>query len=72
MPNNPEIDQIKFYYDIIAAYKDQLEQWHVENNNLYAYFMLTIITVWVVIFPKSRLYYYVFSGLPKSNHNFNS
>lgn len=62
--DNPDIDRLKFYDDIIAPYKGELEQWYVKHQNLYTYFMLIFLTVWVVIFPKSKIYKKIFKDLP--------
>lgn len=62
--DNPNIDRMKFYDDIIAPYKGELEQWYVKNNSLYSYFMLIILTVWVVIFSNSSVFNKVFNNLP--------
>lgn len=63
--HNHEIDRLEYYDNIIAPYKGELEQWYVENNNLYSYFMLIGLTVWVVMFSKSKIYKSVFPNLPK-------
>ncbi|MCK5536954.1 MAG: sugar transferase [Bacteroidales bacterium] len=62
--DNPEIDRLKFYDDVIAPYKGELEQWYVEHQDLYTYFMLIGLTVWVVLFPEKDTYKKVFSDLP--------
>lgn len=67
--NNPEIDRLKFYDDVIAPYKGELEQWYVEHHTLYTYFMLIGLTVWIIIFSKSRIYERVFEDLPKLPNN---
>ena len=54
--DNPDIDRLKFYDDEIAPYKGELEQWYVKHHNLYTYFMLIGLTVWVVIFSDSKVY----------------
>ena len=64
MLDNPEIDRLKFYDDVIAPYKGELEQWYVNHQNLYTYFMLIGLTVWVVLFPQNDNYKKVFSDLP--------
>jgi lipopolysaccharide/colanic/teichoic acid biosynthesis glycosyltransferase len=66
MLHDHEIDRLQFYDDIIAPYKGELEQWHVEHHNLYTYFMLIGLTVWVVIFPDSTVYNKIFPDLPKA------
>jgi len=63
--DDPNIDRLKFYDDIIAPYKGELEQWYVKNQNLYTYFMLICLTVWIVLFPKSKIYQQIFKDLPQ-------
>ena len=55
----------EFYNNIIAPYKGQLEEWFVQNNNLYNYFIIILCTAAVVIVPKSQIIWSVFSDLPK-------
>ena len=55
---------VDFYNNIIAPYKGRLEEWFVDNKNLYMYFMAILITLWVVLFPNSNLVWTVFKGLP--------
>ncbi len=62
--DNPKIDRLKFYDEVIAPYKGELEQWYVRHQTLYTYFMLIGLTVWVVIFPKSKIYKSIFPDLP--------
>ena len=57
-------DRLKYYDEVIAPYKGKLEEWFVEHRNLYTYFMLIFLTIWVVLFPQSRLHYKVFKDLP--------
>ncbi|NOQ13747.1 MAG: sugar transferase [Methyloprofundus sp.] len=63
--DSPDIDRLKFYDDVIAPYKGALEQWYVKHNNLYSYFMLIGLTIWVVLFSQSTLYKKVFTNLPE-------
>lgn len=53
------------YYNSISSYKGKLEQWFVVNKNLYIYFVLIILTLWVVIYPSSKIVWKIFSTLPK-------
>jgi lipopolysaccharide/colanic/teichoic acid biosynthesis glycosyltransferase len=57
-------DPVQFYDDVIAPYKGSLEEWYVLNQGILTYFMLMILTVWVVLFPKSRLAWHIFDSLP--------
>jgi len=56
---------IYFYDNIIMPYKGKLEEWYVQNQSLKAYFLLIILTVWVLVVKKSRLPWLIFRDLPK-------
>lgn len=53
-----------FYDQVIAPYKGELEKWYVLHATLRNYFMVIFVTAWVVVFPKSRIVWSVFSDLP--------
>jgi len=52
------------FYEIIGPYKAALEAWYYERQNIVTYFLLIMITAWVIIFPKSEIYRRVWSSLP--------
>ena len=54
---------VDFYDNVIAPYKGALEEWFVSNKSLYIYFMAIFITVWAVLFPKTKIAWTVFKGL---------
>ena len=56
---------VDFYDNVIAPYKGALEEWFVSNKSLYIYFMAIFITVWAVLFPKTKVVWTVFKGLPE-------
>ncbi len=56
---------VDFYKNIIAPYKGSLEEWFVLNKGLYIYFMAIIITIWIVLIPKTRIPWKIFKNLPK-------
>jgi len=62
--DDDSIDRLKFYDDVIAPYKGELEQWYVKHHTLYTYFMLIGLTIWVVIFSNSKVYKSIFKDLP--------
>lgn len=64
--DNPSINRSDFYDEIIMPYKGKLEEWYVEHQNIYTYFMLIGLTIWVVIFSKSTVYKTILNDLPKS------
>lgn len=57
-------DRLEFYDRIIAPYKGELEKWFVNNKSLKVYFLIIFTTIWVVLFPKSRLHWKLFKNLP--------
>jgi lipopolysaccharide/colanic/teichoic acid biosynthesis glycosyltransferase len=63
--DDPNIDRLKFYDDVIAPYKGELEEWYVKHQNLYTYFMLIFLTAWAVLNPSTKLHFKVFKDLPK-------
>ncbi|MEX1241541.1 MAG: sugar transferase [Cyclobacteriaceae bacterium] len=52
------------YTDVIAPYKGKLELWYVKHRSLTLYIALILLTVWVVMFPGSKLPLKVFKTLP--------
>ncbi len=54
----------EFYEKHIAPYKGALEMWYNKNKSLTVDLFTIFITVWVIVFPKSRLMYKVFKNLP--------
>ena len=58
-------DSVEFYHNVIAPYKGALENWYVQNISLINYFKLILLTVLVVVFPKSRLIWWMFRDLPE-------
>jgi lipopolysaccharide/colanic/teichoic acid biosynthesis glycosyltransferase len=54
----------RLYDEVIMPYKGRLEEWYVAHQGLQTYFLLIFVTVWVVVFPKSRLFWRVFNKLP--------
>ena len=58
-------DPAHFYDHVVMPYKGSLEEWYINNNNLWTYFMLIALTVWVMLFPKSKAVWRIFSSLPK-------
>jgi len=65
MLDDPNIDRVEFYKNVIAPYKGELEQWYVKHQDTYTYFMLIGLTAWTVAFPKSDIYKRIFKDLPK-------
>ena len=55
---------LDFYDNVIGPYKGDVEGWYVAKQGLIAYFSLILLTVWVVLFPKSDLVWRLFKDLP--------
>jgi lipopolysaccharide/colanic/teichoic acid biosynthesis glycosyltransferase len=58
-------DPISFYDNVIAPYKGEVEKWYIENQTIANYFLIIFVTIWVVLFFKSRIVWKVFPSLPK-------
>lgn len=58
-------DPNQFYDHVIMPYKGQLEEWYVQNQNIWSYFMLIVLTIGVVLFSWPDIVWKVFSNLPK-------
>ena len=56
--------RFSYYSEVIAPFKGELEAWYYQNKSLYIYFMAIIVTIFVVIVPKSNLPWKVFPSLP--------
>lgn len=59
-------DEVRFYDDVIAPYKGALEVWLVRHQSLKNYFLVILVTVWVVLCSDSRIVWRVFDGLPEA------
>ena len=58
-------DPDAFYDQVIMPHKGKLEEWYVQNQTLTNYFLLILVTVWVVLSPTSNLPQRLFSNLPE-------
>ena len=54
----------KYYKDIIAVKKGNLELWYLDNISLFIDLKLIFVTAWVIFFPKSKLHEFFFKDLP--------
>ncbi len=55
------------YKRIILPYKGKLEIWYQKNMSFFLDLKLIFLTVWVILFPKSKLYKKLFKNLPERN-----
>lgn len=53
-----------FYDNVIMPYKGLLEEWYVENNNIFNYISLIILTIWVVLSSNTKILFKIYD-LPK-------
>jgi len=58
------LDIERCYREIIGPYKAQLEEWYAERQNAITYFLLIIVTAWVIIHPESEIYRSIWPSLP--------
>tara|TARA_B100000900_G_scaffold383557_1_gene371587 strand:- start:579 stop:1256 length:678 start_codon:yes stop_codon:yes gene_type:complete len=56
---------INFYNNSIAPYKGSLEEWFVSNKGIFIYFLSIFVTIWAVLFPKTKLAWKLFKDLPE-------
>ncbi len=57
-------DPERFYLEVIAPYKGEVERWYVERRGVGLHLALIALTVWVVLFPRSRAWRRVLRDLP--------
>ena len=60
---------IDFYDTVIAPYKGEVESFYVHSQNIVTYFKIILATVWVVLFPKSKIIWRLFPKLPSPPKN---
>ncbi len=53
------------YEKIILPYKGKLELWYQNKQNSLLDIQIIFMTVWIILFPKSKLYQRWFNDLPK-------
>lgn len=57
-------DKMEFYDRVITPYKGALEKWYIDNREIKNYFLIILITIWVLVFPQSRVVWKIFEDLP--------
>lgn len=55
---------LDFYNNFIGPYKGQVESWYFDKESIKNYILLIFMTVWVILFSKSRLVWKIFNDLP--------
>jgi lipopolysaccharide/colanic/teichoic acid biosynthesis glycosyltransferase len=56
-----------FYKRVISPLKGDLEMWYQNNKSFTTDILIILITGWVVLFPKSKIYNKIFKNLPERN-----
>ncbi len=56
-----------FYKRVVAPYKGKLEMWYQANSSFSTDLKLIFLTVWVILFPTSKIYEKWFKDLPIRN-----
>src|SRR5690606_13134587 len=54
----------RFYDEVIMPYKGLLEEWYVANRGVGTYLKSILLTAWVVLLPRSTVFWRAFPGLP--------
>jgi lipopolysaccharide/colanic/teichoic acid biosynthesis glycosyltransferase len=62
--NHIEGGREQFHDTVIAPYKGKLELWYCQHRNLWTNFLLALLTIWIVVKPKSDVYLSIFKDLP--------
>jgi lipopolysaccharide/colanic/teichoic acid biosynthesis glycosyltransferase len=63
--SNSTLPPQEFYQTVISPYKGALEIWYSNNKSFLVDFLILIFTFWVIVFPKSKIVYKTFKGLPE-------
>ena len=57
-------DPMAFYRTHIIPHKSDLECWYVDNDSVWLYLKIIVVTAWVVLFPTATQVESLFDGLP--------
>lgn len=60
-------DVLDFYKNVIYPFKGNLELWYQKNKSFILDLQLIFLTIWVILFPYSKIYDRWFKDLPKRN-----
>lgn len=55
---------VDFYDTVLAPYKGEVESYYVNCQNIVTYFKIILVTIWVVLFPDSKIVWRLFPKLP--------
>jgi lipopolysaccharide/colanic/teichoic acid biosynthesis glycosyltransferase len=56
---------VEFFEHVMSPYKAEVEAWYASHQSLRNYFLVIVVTVWVVMIPTSDIVWRVFHGLPQ-------
>ena len=62
--SDPDMDPHEYDRKFIAPYKGALEQWYQGHCSAFTDLKIIFLTAWVIISPKSKLMFKLFSDLP--------
>lgn len=62
--SQPNQDPKTFYAEHIAPYKGEVELWYQENCTLITDIKIIFLTIWVILFPSSKIWKSVFPTIP--------
>lgn len=65
MVSRSDLDPKDFYRKFIAPYKVELEIWFKNHRSIITYFLLIGLTVWSILFSRSKLHERIFKDLPE-------
>lgn len=63
------LDAKSFYKQTIAPYKGRLEEWFATKSSTKVYFQVIYVTLWLIIFPSSKIAWKIFPDIPKCPKN---
>ena len=58
-------DPVDFHEKILTPFKAEIEVWMSKKNNLTNYFLLIFLTIWIVLFPSTKILNNFFKDRPK-------
>ena len=60
-------DVWRFYQEDIYPFKGKLEIWYQKNKSFFIDLKLIFLTIWIILYPNSKLYQKFFKDLPVRN-----
>jgi len=60
---------LEFHRKIITPYKGKLEEYYVEKNSVYIYFILIFLTIITVLYSKNNLKWSLIKDIPQPSNN---